>query len=106
MPETYVHHAKKPIVWTLGQIVELVRDVSELHCLKELTAEADRLGISVHVPAETVNFVKNFLFEGGHHKNSHKTQELLRCATCIPRTLPPGGPPRFPPPGPGDPEPF
>ncbi|MFL6236090.1 MAG: hypothetical protein ACJ76N_23360 [Thermoanaerobaculia bacterium] len=106
MEEPFLYKGNEPITWSLSQIVELTQDLTSLGCLDELVKEADRAGISVQVPAEAINFVKRFLFKGGYHKNSGKALDVIRSAACIPAPLPPGGPPVFPPPGPGDPPPF
>ena len=107
MKEPFLYKDKEPINWSFAQVAELVQDVTDLGCLKELLAEADRAGVVVQVPPEAINFVKRFLFRNGHHKTSKKAANVIASAGCIPTPQPPnGGPPVFPPPGPGDPPPF
>lgn len=102
MKEPFLYEGDDAINWSFSQVVELVQDVRSLDGLEELVKEADRVGILVRIPPETINFVKKFLFHRGYHKVSDKALDVIRSAACIPAPLPPGGPPVFPPPGPGD----
>jgi hypothetical protein len=106
MDQPFLYKEQVPALWTLRQVAELVQEMIELGCANDLIAQADKDGIVVHVPPETINFVKKFLFGGRHDKDSELIKDVIRSAACIPRPLPPGGPPVFPPPGPGDPPPM
>lgn len=109
MQEPFLYKGTDSINWSFSQVVELIQEITQLECLDELVAEADRSGIFVQAPPETVNFVKRFLFHHGCHKTSEKASDLIRSAACLPTIQPPGdgGPPVFPPPTePGNPGPL
>lgn len=103
MKEPFLYKETVPVDWPLGQVVQMVEDLKSVGCLEALVAEADRAGRTISVPADTLNFVKSFLFHNGHHKSSEKAADMIRSASC--GRPPGGGPPVFPPPGPGDPPP-
>jgi hypothetical protein len=111
MKEPFLYKDSDPIEWPFSQLVEMVEDITQIGCLDELVAEADRAGIVVLVPPEAVNFVKRYLFQHGYHKTSDqvasdKAGAMIRSASCSPGGPGPGGPPVFPPTPPGDPPPM
>jgi hypothetical protein len=102
MEEPFLYKESDPAHWTLRQVAELVQEMIKLGCANDLIAKADEAGITLAVPSETINFVKSYLFREGLHKNSELAGGVIRSAACAPRPPNPGGPPVFPPPGPGE----
>lgn len=103
MKEPFLYEGRDAVLWSFGQIVEVVQDATAGGYLQALVKDADQAGIVVRIPPDTINFVKKFLFQAGHHKISEKARGIVRSAACGGGGG--GGPPVFPPPGPGDPPP-
>jgi hypothetical protein len=86
MKKPFLYTGEAPIEWTFSQVCDLVKSLEEMGCLSDLAAEADREKLVVSLPPNSVNFVKEFMFQRRLHKTSHKARDVLASAAC-------GGPP-------------
>ena len=82
MEKPYLYTGDAPIEWTFSQVCELIKTMEEIGCLNDLVAEADRGKMFVSLPPNSVNFVKDFLFQRGLHKKSQKARDVIASASC------------------------
>jgi hypothetical protein len=76
------YEGDKPIEWTFSQLADLIKGLDEMGCLDEIATEADRQNLLVHLPPNSVNFVKEFLFERQLHKKNQQAREVIASASC------------------------
>ena len=105
MEKPFLYTDDAPVAWTFSQVIGLVKSLEEIGCLNDIVAEADREKMSVIIPPNSINFVKEFLFQRGLHKKSEAAREIIRSAVarcaptpahcapdCIPQTCIPINP--------------
>jgi hypothetical protein len=82
MKKPFLYSGDAPIEWTFGQVSDLIKGLEEMGCLNDVVAEADRQKLFLSLPPNSVNFVKEFLFERGLHKTSQRAREIIASAAC------------------------
>ncbi len=99
MEKPFLYTEDAPVEWTFSRVYDLIKSLEEMGCLNDLVAEADQQKMAVVIPPQSINFVKEFLFERRLYKTSEAAREIIRsgavrCAPtpahctpdCIPQT--------------------
>lgn len=101
MNRPFLYEEDVPLQWSLKDLYEFLRLLEQLGVSQEFFFVASAAEAHIQAPPETVNFLKNFLFERGLHKQSQYARSVVTSAHCPKRPDPPD-PPK-PPKDPKDP---
>jgi hypothetical protein len=93
MDAPFLYKEKENVVWSLRQVLSFVKTLEQLNCLDDFLDAAEKKGLDVEIPKETINYAKMYLFDAGHHKSSSDAKKYISSgigATCRGRGGPPG----------------
>ena len=83
MDKPFLYTKSVPIEWSMSQVTEFLKQIREVGALDDMVAAADAAALSVSIPAETINFVKQFLFSNNFYLKSEPIKNVVLCATCF-----------------------